>query len=158
MNDECAYVRRRVVTALAKLKYDGSMQVTESLISALGDSDGEVRSSAAWSLRGFVSFSTLAALAEAVRDPNKNVSWRAFEALQKIGAPAVKTLVELLEHSDSEIRYRAAKTLAKIGDQRALGALEKRLDDSNEKVRWRAKLALQQIKYQQWWQNLRKGS
>jgi HEAT repeat protein len=137
MNDECAYVRRRVVTALAKVNRNDSIQLTEGLISALGDPDSKVRSAAAWSLRDFASFSTLAALSEAVRDHNKNVSWRAFEALQKIGIPAVKTLVELLEHPDSELRYRAAKTLGKIGGQRAIEALQKSLNDSNCRSRKR---------------------
>lgn len=158
MNDECAYVRRRVVSALARMKNHGSIQLTESLISALGDSDSQVRSSAAWSLREYVSFSSLTALGEAVRDPNKNVSWRAIEALQSIGVPAVKTLAKLLEYPDSETRYRAAKALGNIGNQQAIRILEDRLNDPNEKVSGRVNLALRQIKFQQWWNTLWKGS
>jgi HEAT repeat protein len=168
MGDECPFVRRRVVTALAQLNSGRSMQITKALISGLSDSDKGVRARAAWGLGDTVSLPAVAAIATAVCDRDTNVSWRAIQALQRIGIPAVKALIELLACPDSEVRYRAVKTLGEMGAQQAVKPLKKMLDDPSEKVRWRAKMALQQIErhaawrkppskamqFWHWWQRL----
>lgn len=168
LGDECPYVRRRVVISLAQLNIDGSVLITEALISGLSDTDKVVRAYAAMGLSDSASFPVIAAVAAAVRDRDENVSWRAIEALQRIGAPAVKALVELLECPDSEVRYRAVKALGEMGAKQAVKPLKKTLDDPIERVSWRAKLALQQIghralwkkspsiamRFQNWWQRL----
>jgi HEAT repeat protein len=169
MDDECPYVRRRVVTALVQLNSDRGPQITEALISALSDSDKGVRACAAWGLGDIASPSTVDAVASSARDHDANVSWRAIEALQNIGIHAVGALIQLLDCPDSAIRYRAVKALGKSGDLRAAIPLRAMLDDPSEKVRGRAKVALQQIEHRvswekppsitvklgHWWQKLR---
>ncbi len=145
ITDECPYVRRRVVAALRSAKFSKDQRVTEILLYAMSDLDQGVRARALGSLNGITSPIVIEAIAKAVSDPNKNVSWRAIEALQRIGAPAVASLVKLLGCPDSEVRYRAAKALGKIGDKRAVRALKALLDDSDDKVRWSTELALRQI-------------
>ena len=152
MGDECPYVRRCVVISLVQLNGGGNMRITEVLISGLTDSDKVVRASAAWGLGDTASQPAVTAVAAVVSDCDSNVSWRAIEALQRIGTPAVKTLIELLDCPDSEVRYRAVKTLGEVGAQLAVKPLKKMLDDPIEKVSWRAKLALQQIERRASWE------
>jgi HEAT repeat protein len=147
MNDECPYVRRRVVIALRQLNSNKDDRITETLISALSDSDKFVRAHAAWELREIVSPASIAAIALAVRDHDTNVSWRAINALQKIGVPSVMALINLLKCQDSKVRYRAVKALGNIGDQRAIKPLETMVDDAEEEVRQRALFALRQIEF-----------
>lgn len=154
VDDECPYVRRRVVTALADLNSEGRTKITEVLISALTDSDGWVRARAVLGLAKNYSWATVLAIAPAVGDDEVNVSWRTIDALVGIGKPAVKSLIQLLDWPDSEIRYRVVKALGLIGDQRATRPLKKMLTDPNEKVRQRARLALQQIKYRASWEKI----
>ena len=147
LNDNNAYVRRRVVSSISQLNTNKDDYVIEVLISALNDSDRVVRARSAWVLGNFVSSTSIRAIAVAVLDPDLNVSWRAIDSLQKIGAAAVPALVGLLEAHDSEVRYRAVKTLGKIRDVRAVQPLENMLNDPVQKVRQRAKYAIHQIKH-----------
>ena len=86
-----------------------------------------------------------------MRDQDTNVSWRAADALEKMGGVAVDPLVALLMDGDDKVRYRAIKTLGSIGDPRAIGPLTEILNnDPYEMLRWRARLALGQIDH---WRN-----
>lgn len=145
LKDECPYVRRSTIRALGIEQFVKDPRVTEILLYALGDTDEVVRARSAWYLRYVTSPFVVRAIADAVRDRDNNVSWRAIDALQQIGNPATEVLIALLESSDGEVRYRSVKALGKIGDVRALDAIKGLLDDPNEKVRRRAELALQQL-------------
>ncbi len=145
MNDECIYVRRAIMRVLGKEPFVKDPRVTEILLHALSDADRCVRAWSVWSLSYIGSSNVVRAIADAVSDPDNNVSWRAIDALQQIGIPAINVLIQLLESSNGEVRYRSVKALGKIGDVRALDAIKGVLDDPDVKVRWRAKLAHHQL-------------
>ena len=63
-------------------------------------------------------------------------------SLTAMGQAAVKPLAELLESSDSQLRWEAAKALGEIKGPDAVRALVKVLDDNNRDVRWLATAGL----------------
>jgi HEAT repeat protein len=145
MGDESAFVRRRVVLALKSLVGDKNEEVYALFVAALSDPDKQVRANAAWCLRGVTSAEVVAALVAVIGDEDANVSWRAVEALERIGWRAVEPLIDLLDHPDSRVRYRVVKTLGRMRAWRAVKPLEAVQDDPEEKVRWRTGFALEQI-------------
>jgi HEAT repeat protein len=147
MKDECPYVRRSTIRALRIEQSVKDPRVTAILLSALGDTDKVVRAHSVWTLGYVASPIVVRAIADAVSDRDNNVSWRAIDALQRIGSPGIEVLINLLGSSDGEIRYRSVKALGKIGDARATDAIEGVLNDPNEKVRRRAELALRGMRY-----------
>jgi HEAT repeat protein len=147
MKDECPYVRRSTIRALRKEPFVKDPRATETLLYALGDTDKVVRAQSVWALHNNASPAIVQAIADVVCDSDNNVSWRAVDALQQIGKPAIGVLAKLLESSDGEIRYQFVKALGKIGGAEALDAIKGSLDDQNHKVRRCAELALQQMKF-----------
>lgn len=68
-------------------------------------------------------------------------------ALEKLGKPAVPLLIKLLQSSKADhVRWEAAKTLTSIGDERAIPALVKALEDRDQDVAWLAAVALRKFK------------
>jgi hypothetical protein len=57
------------------------------------------------------------------KDKDRNVRWRAEDALVNIGAPAVEPLIKMLNDDSWRARRRAVRTLGKIRDPRAIDAL-----------------------------------
>jgi len=57
------------------------------------------------------------------KDKDRNVRWRAEDALVNIGAPAVEPLIKMLSDDSWRVRRRAVRTLGKIRDPRAIDAL-----------------------------------
>ena len=74
---------------------------------------------------------------------DREVRWRAAVALERIGAPAVETLVAAAGHDDYLVRVPAIWALEHIGDARAVDALVANLNGTNECCRWAAGAALQ---------------
>jgi len=71
----------------------------------------------------------------------------AAEALVKIGRAAVPALIEVLDDKNLYVRYKAAQTLGRIQDKRALAGLRKLRDnDSSALVRGAATKAIASIK------------
>ncbi len=62
--------------------------------------------------------------------------------LVSLGQIAVQSLIRLLESTDSQVRWEAAKGLGEIGGEEAERALVKKLDDNNRDVRWVATAGL----------------
>ena len=62
-------------------------------------------------------------LVKALADPYDDYEWRiavqASNALEKIGEPAVKFLIDALDSHDENVRFGAAQTLKRIMDKRA---------------------------------------
>ena len=84
------------------------------------------------------------ALIQLLKDPNcvcENVT----EALVQIGSKtAIAELIQLLEHSNSDVRSSAVSALSQIGSETAIPPLIKLLKDSNSSVRIGAACALSQ--------------
>jgi HEAT repeat protein len=69
----------------------------------------------------------------------------AASALQRIGKPAVKKLIESLQDPSPNVRRWSAWTLGKIKDQRAAKGLINALQDKDSGVQFAAEVALAEI-------------
>jgi HEAT repeat protein len=78
-------------------------------------------------------------------DGMRGVRWKTAESLATIGAPSVGPLISALEHSDADVRWKAAIALGEIGDQRAIGPLIRQLSDTDRFVKSRVAYALGMI-------------
>jgi hypothetical protein len=70
---------------------------------------------------------------------------RAKNALARIGPPAVKPLMLAMKNKDPRVREYAAITLGEIGDASAVETLRNALKDDDEKVRFSAQSALEEL-------------
>jgi HEAT repeat protein len=82
--------------------------------------------------------SAIAALAQALRDPVKDVRAAAAAGLALIGSPAIGALTEALADGNWVVRYRAAEALGSIRDERSVTALIHALEDRRDHVRFMA--------------------
>jgi HEAT repeats len=96
-----------------------------------------IASSIFWKIQYFSDFVT-ANLIRNLRDKDGVGREEARHALAFIGKPAVPYLIPLLNESDADVRWEAAKTLAKIGDSSAAPDLVVAMDDANFGIRWLA--------------------
>lgn len=127
-----AYLRGRGdVAGLVHLLVRGAPSVRHLAAAALGDLGNP---------------EALPALVQAIQGPDEEgIRWRAAEALVRIGAPAVDSLLSLVAHDDPDLRWKACIALGEIGDARAIPALVERLADDDRFVRARAISALVRI-------------
>lgn len=143
-NDNCAYVRRRVISSLREFD---SNDVISTLMAGLKDEDLGVQERAIASLANFIGNRVLQELFSVALKPNKHVSWRAFNTLMLMGEPAIKYLKGMLSNHDPAIRYRATKTLGMIPTKKSKRLVRKMLNDPEEEVRIRAKLSLRKLDF-----------
>lgn len=148
--DDHPSVRRRAARALGEFEFKKTRKVFKKL---LKDPDSRVRYCAVEGLSNRKDKSAIRHLASAVIDKDSNVSWAAVRGLQSYGSDAVPRLIKLLKEPGPGTRYRVIKTLGNIGDKRAEKAITEYLKDPDEKVRYRANIALRQIA---WWDGRRK--
>lgn len=80
-----------------------------------------------------------------LHDSHGLVRQRAREALVKLGAQAVPTLLAALAENDDNVRYEVVKALSEIADPRSVDALVPLLEDKHFGVRWLAAEALANI-------------
>ena len=107
----------------------------------------EVRVLAAQAL-GDVGRTAVDQLADRTFDDNKNVRWAAVDALGRIGGEvAMGALVTSLisEGELADITVMAAMWLGQNSDRRAIRPLVRMLEDTDERVRWTARWALQRL-------------
>lgn len=125
-------VREAAARALGKI---GDVRAVEPLIKALGDKVNYVREDAAEALGNIGDIRAVEPLIKALGDKDRecNVSYAAAKALVKIGEPAVEPLIKAL--GDWSVRWDAARTLAEIGDTKAVEPLVKLLEDENKYLR-----------------------
>jgi HEAT repeat protein len=99
------------------------------LLSALNDSNWDVRQNAAKALGTIGDARAIEPLITGLKDRDKNVQWAATEALGKMGSPAVHSLIAALK--DSYSRKFAVIALGEIGDARAVEPLIAMLNDND---------------------------
>jgi HEAT repeat protein len=126
--------------ALAELPFSLTHNL---LMEALEDPDPSVRQCAALGLRAQIKRTpgwnpepgTLEAirlrLFEGLKDPDPLAARLAADALAAIGEPVVAQLLELLNNSDQAVRLLLVRSLAEIGDQRAIPAFLAALDEDS---------------------------
>lgn len=116
---------------------------TAALVRLLRRGDPSLRHLAASALGDLADPAALHALLAALAGPDtEGVRWRAAESLARLGEPAAAGLAALTEDSDPDIRWKAIVALGDIGDPRAVPVLCDRLADSDRFVRGRAVSAL----------------
>ena len=97
---------------------------TDKLINNLRSRDPAVREEAAQKLGDLKDPGAVGSLIMILKkDKDRSVRWSAEDALVNIGAPAVESLVKLLDDESWRVRRRAVRTLAKIKDPRAIEPL-----------------------------------
>jgi HEAT repeat protein len=117
----------------------------QELIEQLRRAERTARVQAARALGEYADPATVGPLVEAIRSGDRLVAAAAVEALQEIGEPAVPELIEVLQATEEQARWHAAKALSTIGDDNAVPSLVCALEDSNYGVRWLAAEALARI-------------
>jgi HEAT repeat protein len=111
-------------------------RVPGRLAAALGDPDASVRQCASLGLRALAERGQgipdlVPALASMLADPDPLCATLAGEALTVIGAPAVPALLQALQDDPQEVRLRAVRALALIGDPSSIPALFNALNEDS---------------------------
>jgi HEAT repeat protein len=78
------------------------------------------------------------ALIPALGSDDGTLRHRARESLTAMGKPAVRPLMEALQHPDERVRWEVAKALGEIHDKTAAAALVLTLEDESFGIRWLA--------------------
>lgn len=145
LEDKSPGVRLASAEALWEI---GDKRTVEPLNKALGDEDSKIRTEAARALGEIGGKQAVEPLIKALGDKSSVVRQHVARALGKIGdKQAVEPLIEALKGKfEAKLRIEAAKALGVIGDPRAVEALEKALEDEENKVRKKAKTALNKIR------------
>ncbi len=84
-------------------------------------------------------------LVQAIKDEESPVRYVAFEALLRIGSPAVENLIDLLDNEDLEVVRLSINALGKSGDGRAVMPLVDKLGSKRLNIRNAANKALIEI-------------
>lgn len=103
-DDECSFVRRRAVAALARFE---DITLVQRLIRALSDPDKSVRAQASFGLARLRVSSAVDMLARAVSHGDIGASWRAVNAVERLGPGTIDALLALLEEPGEGVRRRA---------------------------------------------------
>lgn len=110
-------------------------EVIEPLIKLLETQNAGIRKNVVALLGKFHNDQVIEALTKTLEDPDMNVRKKVADMLKAIGSPAVSYLSKALDSHDSDVQWRAVKTLGEIGDCRAIEALVKTLEDDDAEVR-----------------------
>ncbi len=139
LKDKDKYVRYSAAEALG---YIGDAKAIEPLIQILNDKDSDVRSYAAEALGYIGDARAVKSLSLALKDRDENVRQYAAAALRKIGGPAIKPLIQILNDTNKDVRERATVTLGNISNARPMEPLILALKDKDKYVRYSAAEAL----------------
>jgi HEAT repeat protein len=138
LRDRIHPVREEAARALGRLGKAGRSAIPELRI-ALVDGKRDIRSTCAlslWKLTGEAG-PVLPPLVEELGEGHR--PWEAAEVFAELGpegAPAVDSLIKLLQSDNAEVRMSALDSLGHIGEpaRRAIPEIEKRLQDEEEEV------------------------
>jgi len=130
------------VRALAEIPAEESAPL---LIQALNDPHLAVRQCAALGLSRQPDERAVPALVEAMASDDALLARLAANALEAIGAAAVPALLDLLETGLQAVRLETARTLAMIGDTRAIPALFNALDEDSALMEYWANEGLERM-------------
>lgn len=122
--DRDPYLRFEVIRQLRIIGV-GYPEVLELALKALGDTNRDVRSQAAWLLGNFQDERSIPGLLKATSDPHWSVRESAEIALHNFGTKAVPQLIDALKSRSWTTQLRAARLLGDLGDTRAIEPLEK---------------------------------
>lgn len=133
-----AFIGSKASELLYKALNDTSLDVRCAVIGAIGHVAQEQSDEKSCNL-----------LVASLRDPEPIIRTEAAAALGQINyPPAVEHLITATQDTDLDVRKAAINSLGKIGDSRAMEALQAMLNDEREVVRVLSKLAIAQIERQ----------
>jgi HEAT repeat protein len=135
-------VRWWAVRALAEVNDE---RVPGLLVQALADPDKGVRWCAGLALRQHPSEKAAAALLNMLSDEDALTRRLAGDALVAIGGQVIPQLLEVMEKGEPLIRLEVVRALSKIGDERAIPALIKALDDCSALTEYWASEGLEKM-------------
>ena len=116
------------VRALASIS---DPRVVSILIEALADEGAAVRQCAALGLRLHPTPQAIAGLIDCLSDEDHLVVELSADALAEIGEQAVPALITVVENENPKARLEAVRSLARIGDRRAIPVLFGVLDEGS---------------------------
>jgi HEAT repeat protein len=126
----------RITYLISNEKWDELIKLgtpaVNQLIDALEDDDETVRGKSASILGEIKDPAAIEALIEALRDDDTGVRAEASLALEHMGTPSVQPLIRSLE--DEALRKTSIVILGKIGDERAVAPIIKKLNNRNLNV------------------------
>ena len=115
------------------------------LIEALNHKENEIQDKAQLALVR-IGAPAVEPLIQTLKDENRNIRWRAAEALGKIGdARAVEPLIQALMYGDSGVRKHIVRALGSIRDAKVIEPLALVLRDKSSEVRWEAAETLDEL-------------
>lgn len=135
-------VRHAAAEALGRLRNE---RAVPALTGLLADPDESVRAAAAGSLGAIGDLQALAPIVRLLSDNYEQVRCAAVEGLAGLGTPAIPFLLQLLGHTDPQIRAGIATTLGMIGAREACNPLSALFADTDPVVREQAAAALGRI-------------
>lgn len=135
-------VRWWATRALAELD---TPQVAPLLIKSLQDGDKTVRQCAALALSYRPHDTAITYLIAVLNDPDRLLAHLAADALVASGAAAVPALLKVMQSDLQAARLEAVRTLALIGDTRAIPALFTALDEGSALIEYWANEGLQRM-------------
>jgi HEAT repeat protein len=115
------------------------------LLGGLQDTDLTVRQCAALGLRLHPEPQAIPALLETLQAGDALLANLAGAALAACGAPAIDGLSEILHSASPAARVRAARSLASLGDERAIPALFAALDEDSALIEYWASEGLERL-------------
>jgi HEAT repeat protein len=130
------------VRALAEV---ADPQAASYLRLALSDGDPSVRQCAALALRQQPDPAAIPDLADALDDPDRLFAHLAADALSACGPPALPALLEVLEGDSQPARLEAMRALAALGDEQAIPALFKALNEQSYLIEYWANAGLERL-------------
>ena len=124
-NDLSPIVRKTAADGLGYIKDSSSAQVLIESLQNVNE-DSSVREASAEALGLVGGRSAINALTDTLKNTNESLNLRniSAQALEKIGEPAIDSLVELLDDSDLQTRYYTVRTLSKINSFRSNNTLQ----------------------------------
>ena len=134
LKDKSKDVRLASAQALTELV---SLKATAALVEALDDTSAEVRSMVIVALGEIKSPQTIPNLVKALQDKNKNVRAKAACVLNRfptLTTEAILALVLALEDSSGQVRIFAAKTLAKMEQEKCKAIIRRLIMDEYNSV------------------------
>lgn len=117
----------------------------EWLVPSLSDPAREVRQCAALGLAIKPGESAVEPLVQALSDEDSMVSSLAVNALVKVGAAAVPSLIEVVKHAPQSARIHALRALAEIRDHRAIPVMMKVMEEDSVLLQHWAKEGLDRL-------------
>ena len=141
-DNEDGEARLNAALALGKI---GDLRAMSALLEVASSKDLLLASYAIDALGMLGDTRSIPTLIDALHVHDQDVPKAACNALIRIGAPAVRPLIQSLQSSEGYWRLHALRALGGIGDRRALDSVQSLLDDPDEYVRMNAAQALAAI-------------